>query len=306
MASLVGRNGTIHTTYDIVTPPPHPGKGWTRFVCISDTHSAEFPVPPGDVLLHSGDLSELGRKPELLKTLDWLSALSHSVKIIIAGNHDLSLHEGWYENNRKRFRRGSSLTQDDEDVAELRDIFRNRIRDDYGIVYLQDQSHAFRLSKDAREWTVYGSPWQPWFWDWAFNYEKDEAEDKVTKIPEVDILLTHGPPHKMLDTTTRGESAGCPELRCHLGSMQRPPLLHLFGHIHEGHGALVHDWSKDDKQLDKGNASSTNPNPRETLVVNAANAPMGKKSRTPDGERVPPGGPGFQPVIVDIRDNAHR
>ncbi|EGO21713.1 hypothetical protein SERLADRAFT_396959 [Serpula lacrymans var. lacrymans S7.9] len=61
--------------------PCHPGPDWTRFVCISDTHSELFDVPPGDVLLHAGDLSSWGSFPQLKVTLDWLGSLEHPVKM---------------------------------------------------------------------------------------------------------------------------------------------------------------------------------------------------------------------------------
>lgn len=95
--SFKTRNATVHTAYDPGHPPPHPGSLWTRFVCLSDTHSETFQVPPGDVLLHSGDLSKLGTYDQSKITIDWLRSLPHPVKIIIAGNHDLPLHESWYE-----------------------------------------------------------------------------------------------------------------------------------------------------------------------------------------------------------------
>lgn len=61
--------------------PPHPGRNWTRFVCISDTHSSLFPVPEGDVLLHAGDLSSWGYPKQLEDTITWLKSLSHPVKM---------------------------------------------------------------------------------------------------------------------------------------------------------------------------------------------------------------------------------
>jgi hypothetical protein len=61
--------------------PPHPGQGWTRFVCLSDTHSKTFAVPTGDVLLHAGDLSSWGTVKQLKVTVDWLLSLPHPVKM---------------------------------------------------------------------------------------------------------------------------------------------------------------------------------------------------------------------------------
>jgi hypothetical protein len=65
--------------------PPHPGDLWTRFVCISDTHSGhsgrELVIPPGDVLLHAGDLTSHGTSNELESTIEWLKAMPHPTKM---------------------------------------------------------------------------------------------------------------------------------------------------------------------------------------------------------------------------------
>lgn len=71
----------VHYSYDITLPPEHPGLGRTRFICISDTHSHVFPIPPGDVLLHASDLSRHGTLKDLEVTLDWMKALSHPAKL---------------------------------------------------------------------------------------------------------------------------------------------------------------------------------------------------------------------------------
>lgn len=62
----------------------------TRFVCVSDTHAytpseAGFKLPPGDVLIHAGDLTTRGSLSELRKTLQWISAADYEVKIVICG-----------------------------------------------------------------------------------------------------------------------------------------------------------------------------------------------------------------------------
>lgn len=63
--------------------PCHPGSAWTRFVCISDTHSRKFTIPPGDVLLHAGDLSSYGEFDELKKVIEWLKSLEHPIKMCL-------------------------------------------------------------------------------------------------------------------------------------------------------------------------------------------------------------------------------
>lgn len=72
---------SIHLDVEGTPLPPHPGSGWTRFVCISDTHSRQYRVPSGDVLLHGGDLSSWGHPSELATTIEWLKSLDHPVKM---------------------------------------------------------------------------------------------------------------------------------------------------------------------------------------------------------------------------------
>jgi hypothetical protein len=73
----------VHTSYDPASPPPLPGPSseWTRFVCISDTHTQTFDVPDGDVLIHAGDLTGTGRKEQMAVTGDWLIGMKHPVKM---------------------------------------------------------------------------------------------------------------------------------------------------------------------------------------------------------------------------------
>jgi hypothetical protein len=52
-------------------------------------------------------------------------------------------------------------------------------------------------------------------------------------------MMTHGPPKSILDKCRDG-SVGCPKL---LYAVSRArPLIHCFGHIHEGYGAKVVTW----------------------------------------------------------------
>jgi hypothetical protein len=61
---------------------PHPGDLWTRFVCISDTHSScDYPIPDGDVLLHAGDLTSGGSFAQYKLAIDWLKSMDHLIKM---------------------------------------------------------------------------------------------------------------------------------------------------------------------------------------------------------------------------------
>ena len=57
-------------------------------------------------------------------------------------------------------------------------------------------------------------------------------------IPDsTDILVTHGPPHGILDSVVHGATVthvGCEELT--LAVQRIKPKVHVFGHVHEGYG----------------------------------------------------------------------
>lgn len=74
-------NEIVYLEYSLPHLPPKPSEEWTRFVCISDTHSRSFEIPDGDVLLHSGDLTDHGTIADLEKTMEWLEGLPHKIKM---------------------------------------------------------------------------------------------------------------------------------------------------------------------------------------------------------------------------------
>jgi Icc-related predicted phosphoesterase len=184
-----------------------------RIVCLSDTHNcnAQIEVPDGDVLIHAGDATIRGTELEVEEFLSWFSALPHRHKIFVAGNHD------WLYETQNRY-------------ARLRTA-------NFKIKYLQDSATEIEGLK------IYGSPWQPRFFDWAFNLSRGaELAEKWKLIPdEIDILITHCPPHGILDEVPKKhgtENAGCEELRIRVEEISSSGKLklHVFGHIHCGYG----------------------------------------------------------------------
>ncbi|KAJ7253765.1 Metallo-dependent phosphatase-like protein, partial [Mycena haematopus] len=296
--------------------PEAPGQ-WTRFVLLSDTHTRRCDVPNGDVLLHSGDLTERGTLDELKSTMEWLYALPHPVKIIIAGNHDEIVDREWYEASYESdFRTlprsdGAATPVPAEVVLEL---LKGPQAVAANIIYLEGEEYRFKVQDGGKEWSVYGSPWTPYWGDWAFGYEKEDAEAVVSKIAKTDILLTHGPPRNILDLTLNKARAGCPALSAVVQKLK--PKLHVFGHIHEARGAYVHRWKHDSDELPRAQNATQLGEPdeetetpagdnaiereaQETIFANAANLPLGRNARR-DGKRVKMGGLGFQPIIVDL------
>jgi Icc-related predicted phosphoesterase len=173
-------------------------------VAISDTHGfhESVDIPAGDILIHAGDLTRHGEMGDVEEFNDFLNGLPHPVKIVIAGNHDFCF---------------------EQDPETCRTHLTNAI-------YLQDQAVT------VEGILFYGSPWQPWFFDWAFNLQRGpEIRAKWDLIPEdTDVLITHGPPFGHGDQTIQGERVGCQDLLEVVERIQ--PKVHIFGHIHEGYG----------------------------------------------------------------------
>lgn len=184
----------------------------TAIVCVSDMHEHLVDIPECDLLLIAGDVSfavkgDLAGKQAFLlgpfkQLLDDIPARE---VVVVAGNHDQSI-EAW------------------------------GMPDGLRCHYLEDEGlELFRLK-------IWGTPWQPWFNDWAFNAPARHGESflasKFAMIPaDTDIVVCHGPPRGY------GDHNGEPGADAHVGSTAltdalkrvRPRLV-VCGHIHSGYG----------------------------------------------------------------------
>lgn len=179
-----------------------------RLVCMSDTHGRHerLSVPEGDVLIHAGDLTGRGKAHEVEAAVEWLLDHPHPHKVLIAGNHD------WL------FQREPALA-------------RTLVQ---SLHYLEDSGCEIEGVK------FWGSPWQPWFYNWAFNLRTpEELQAKWDLIPaDTQVLVTHSPPFGILDQVDE-HLVGCERL---LETVLRiRPRVHVFGHIHECHGRFHKD-----------------------------------------------------------------
>ncbi|KAI9371527.1 Metallo-dependent phosphatase-like protein [Aspergillus egyptiacus] len=297
-----------------------PRKSKTRFLLLSDTHTLtpsprtatsipyRHPLPPSQVLLHAGDLTKVGLKSEHALTLSMLTAHPAELKIVIAGNHDITLDEEYYTSvgwRRHRFRRDDgkdhlvslprTSTQDIaeagtgtgylEDPAEIKALYTSPEAIAAGIRYLDEGVQTFTVPSTGARFRVYASAYTPEFCNWAFAYPRGvdwfnshnhhhpststtsytsssaETETETRNVsrpenegrkeggvpvpdyPAVDILLTHGPPHGILDFVPGAGNVGCESL--YRAVERSRPALHVFGHIHEGYGARRVEWDVD-------------------------------------------------------------
>ena len=187
-----------------------------RLVALSDTHGnlERIQIPDGDILLHAGDFCfHVGTPQELEKEFKALSKFPHKHKCVIAGNHDFPC----------------------QDIPQ----FAEQIAFENGLNYLEDSGCVIEGLN------IYGSPWTPWFLDWAFNFQNGDLDQErryFNAIPDdTNVLITHGPPRNMLDRTPdhyerMGRNVGSGPLLHRV--LDLPELyLHVFGHIHASRGA---------------------------------------------------------------------
>jgi Icc-related predicted phosphoesterase len=209
--------------------------GKHKITLISDTHQKHLQLsttkslrkvdqpidlPGGNILIHAGDFMNSGYyKTEAIEFFNWFDAIdNYDTKVFIAGNHD-------------------RIMQDEPEWAK------GTLTGYKTIEYLQDEELALYFdgpNGDMPEENVriYSSPWQPEFYNWAFNLPRngEEMKAKWDAIPEnTDILITHGPPFGHLDipggNTIR---VGCEMLRYRVDEIK--PKIHVFGHIHGSWG----------------------------------------------------------------------
>lgn len=175
-----------------------------RVVAIADIHGKLPLIPECDVLLIAGDLApDFGWDPDLarLRQIEWLKSdyaeweqqVPAKHILIVPGNHD------WFVGLPRGLR--SKLFIDEGCEID-------------GIKF-------------------WFSPWIPPVGCWNFMADRERRKQRFNQIPpHVDVLVVHGPPHKVQDVSYSGENCGCPELRSAIWN--KKPRFVVFGHIHEG------------------------------------------------------------------------
>lgn len=238
------------------------------------------------------------------KALDHLSNFDAELKLVIAGNHDVSLDPKWWAENLDE-----EFGEDPEEPAKAMQLFDDAKQRDVHL--LGEGLHTFTL-RDGRSFTVFASPFTPDFGGYAFSYsrrDENHFNEGPSFIPDgVDIVMTHGPPLATtppsyfsaayyLDLSYRGEHCGCPKLFNAI--VRSRPKLHCFGHIHEGHGVQSLVWSPgvdgggpEFEELVKDTSLIHGTEEGKTLLVNAAIMGHGDQ-------------PGNEPWVVDVELGRH-
>eukprot|EP01104_Vermistella_antarctica_P017725 TRINITY_DN633_c0_g5_i1.p1 TRINITY_DN633_c0_g5~~TRINITY_DN633_c0_g5_i1.p1 ORF type:complete len:379 (-),score=125.29 TRINITY_DN633_c0_g5_i1:92-1228(-) len=203
-----------------------------KVVCISDTHEKHWDikskVPDGDILIHSGDFGTRLRNDDNFEKAiadfdKFMASFPHTHKFFVGGNHEIAFNDYTAKELQRRMP---------------------------SVVYLQDEAHIIK------EWDLhlYGSPWTS-SRKMGFSCSSVDLEKRWKKIPKhTDILITHMPPHNILDLAHASFKGGISQvcdvcgkkhpmkkhwgsttLRTHVLERVRP-LVHCYGHVHDENG----------------------------------------------------------------------
>lgn len=193
---------------------------------VSDTHGQHdrLQLRGGDILVHAGDVSRAGRPAEIRRFVEWFAQQrNYTHRVFVPGNHDFDLESDTAQWTQECSRLGIHMLVDS------------------GVSLSVPSSVEYEVIK------VWGSPVQPWFQSWAFNRSRRQ-EDATKKHPwikphwdvipaDTEILITHGPPHGILDEVADDrENVGCECLTERVEQLRDSLKLHVFGHIHEARG----------------------------------------------------------------------
>lgn len=194
-----------------------------KFITLSDTHGTHQELtqeilelakanPQIQTIIHAGDGTSYRdlsyNEVEFRRFLKWYQELPFPNKIYIPGNHDTSLEP-------------SGIRQDLLEGTDVKVLFHE--------------------SMECQGFTIFGSPYTPAFFDWAFNVPRESIKNYWQDLKEgIDVLVTHGPVWGFGDKTRfgtpNGEVGNFGDKHLMEAVERIEPKVHIFGHFHDHDG----------------------------------------------------------------------
>ncbi|KAK5453638.1 hypothetical protein LTS15_006825 [Exophiala xenobiotica] len=159
----------------------------TRILILSDTHASlplpaesqsqaqapfHTPLPSPDVLIHTGDLTMTGSLAEHRSAIQLIHSIDAPLKIVIPGNHDLTLDRDYYSKHHTGLH-ASYPRYSGEVLDDIQDLYSGPKARDAGVRYMVEGRASYRVPSNGARLNVYASAWQPEFWNWAIGYARD-------------------------------------------------------------------------------------------------------------------------------------
>lgn len=169
-----------------------------KLACFSDTNGLHNNLQireDTDVAIFCGDFSVSGNLSDTVDFLSWYGDQPAKRKVLVAGEKDLLA-----EAEPKLFR----------DFCEKK-----------GIIYLEDDMYLYEGKR------FFGTPRSLALTQGAFTYNESTLDKFFSKIPEIDILISHYPANGILDRN-KGLTIGSTSLKNRIQKVK--PKLFIFGH----------------------------------------------------------------------------
>ncbi len=196
-----------------------------RLVCISDTHQRHRTLktlPDGDVLVHAGDIllcnrlfSEKASLEALMDFNAWLGEQPHSVKIVVAGNHDCTIERLGADRIRALLTNATYLEYDSVSISHPRHPDAAPLR-----VFGTPFSRGKSKNKAFQERQSKAQPFPEHRLPQHYLFGHASHHDKACDGPLVDVFVSHQ--HVLPEfSVARGLTVAS---------------LHVGGHIHSYYG----------------------------------------------------------------------
>lgn len=189
-----------------------------KVLALADTHSKHSELtgyiqnlldsdPSIKMIIHAGDAADvrdaLFNRQEFRRFAKWLQSFQVEYKVFVPGNHDVSI-----------------------------EYFPSLISEFPDIHFLIHQELVVEGIK------FFGSPFTPFFHNWAYNIHRNLLEQHWSQVPEdTHVLITHGPAYGIADKTNiglpKGVIKGFGDLKLLHRIQEIQPKYHIFGHFHD-------------------------------------------------------------------------
>lgn len=201
-----------------------------RIVHASDWHGTAAKLPFADVYFVTGDMYENYHRYDRaycrINRIPWTDP-----------DWEESNQLKWAkENNFRDFLENKDalvvLVRGNHDFADLKHLYSGGPTFEFGLDGSHTEVQGLKIA-GVRGWPGAGG-------DWSDGLTLEQFRSQIAKLPmEVDFLLSHTPPHRILDKVDTGLHLGSPAISSYLNKHFYNPSnlrLHCFGHIHEQFG----------------------------------------------------------------------
>jgi Icc-related predicted phosphoesterase len=153
--------------------------------------------------------------------VNFLAKLNFKHKVIIAGHKEMTFDTERYQSNLRKIFHNNFPEYDGE-------LYKSELQSLDGVYYLEHEPVEIEGIR------IFGSPYQPMFFDCAFGREEPELKEIWAKVEDkIDILVSHCPPFGVMDQY-KGTNTGCKALLDKVNQLK--PKYHVFGHNRDCHG----------------------------------------------------------------------